>query len=356
MRVIDTYNTGIDFTITLEPVENVINAIAKVMVENQEVVPNADGIYKIRGLQPNTHHTIKVYTRTTMNINGEYITWEGVLTVIVKTKSVSPTITKLELTPTTFKCTGSYMAEDATVTGTEFVGYNAGNMLQLKDLTPNTYYTIKYRVITDNGGSETTSYSFTTPTPTFKTLPAKTVKAGEVIVAAETNLVDEVVSVGFEWRKTSAPSDLPSSSGAAAIYQGQLEARIKYLSTIPDVYYRVRPYYEYANGNRTYGEWIAFDPTEVSYCEPVIHTYDNPEVNENGARLIGYVMAGSDDILEQGFEYWQIGMNLARGEDNDATALNIQKVVSSGQRMSANISGLKVGATYKYRAYLTTQK
>ena len=177
-----------------------------------------------------------------------------------------------------------------------------------------------------------------------------------MIVAAETNLVDEVVSVGFEWRKTSAPSDLPSSSGAGAIFQGKLEAKIKNLSTISDVYYRVRPYYEYANGYRTYGDWMAFDPTEVSYCEPVIHTYDNPEVSENGARLIGYVMAGSDDILEQGFEYWQIGTNLARGEGNVVTALNIQKVVSSGQRMSANISGLKIGATYKYRAYVKTNK
>ena len=70
----------------------------------------------------------------------------------------------------------------------------------------------------------------------------KVTKGGTVIVAAETNLGEAETNAGFEWRKTDAPSDMPSRNGYGTIYDGTMEAVVKNLDV--SSYYRVRAFYK----------------------------------------------------------------------------------------------------------------
>ena len=109
-------------------------------------------------------------------------------------------------------------------------------------------------------------------------------------------------------------------------------------------YYKVRPYYKASDGTSYYGDWIGFDPSDFSYFEPTVKTYENVEINEGVAKLVGYALKGSDEITEQGFEYWN-----TEGSDH-------LTILASGQRMEAKLQNLNGGTTYGYRAYVKTDK
>ncbi len=219
-------------------------------------------------------------------------------------------------------------------------------------LTPNQkaniYYTSKK--IGENDWKESAKLEIQLPKLNLTTLVPKVVSAGTAVVAAETNISDYETNVGFEWRKYDAPESMPSKSGAAILFNGIMEGKLLNLST--DAYWNVRPYYEAADGTRYYGEWITFDPSDFSYFEPTVHTYalaTSPTANKVQVR--GYVMTGTDDVTEQGFEYWFHGGQKVPHRVPTATADSVYRVTASGQVMTAVLEGLAYGSTYTCRAY-----
>ncbi len=74
-------------------------------------------------------------------------------------------------------------------------------------------------------------------------------------------------------------------------------------------------------------------------CE--VTSYDATEITATSALLKGTVVAGDEEVLEQGFEYW------AEGGD-------VQTVTSPDLIMEITITGLASGTTYTYRAYAKT--
>ena len=102
-----------------------------------------------------------------------------------------------------------------------------------------------------------------------------------------------------------------------------------------------------------YGEWIGIDPSDFSFFEPTVHTYEKVEVKEGVAILTGYVMEGTDEILEQGFEYWT---SEATSRHTSSAPKNVQIITASGQRMVVEVTGLESNTTYLFRAYVKTSK
>ncbi len=86
-----------------------------------------------------------------------------------------------------------------------------------------------------------------------------------------------------------------------------------------------------------YGEEMTFTTIKA----PTVQTYEATEITENSALLRGTVTVGSEDVLEQGFEYWAEG-----GE--------IQTIAMSEQMMAVTLTGLASNTTYIYRAYAKT--
>ena len=235
----------------------------------------------------------------------------------------------------------------------QFRGQKLNASMDLTSLEPGKENTVTFYAISQEGYKETKTITFTQPALVLNVLHPKGVSGTSTIVTAETNIEDSETNVGFQWKKYGAPENLKPSEGYAAIYDGKLEGVIKNLQTTS--YYNVRAFYKSSAGNYYYSDWTAFDPSDFSYFEPTVHTYEAAEVTDVSAKVRGYVLAGTDDIVEQGFEYW-----LASSAKSNAMRItaerenNVSVVISTGQVMTATLTDLRPSSKYRFRSFVTT--
>lgn len=302
----------------------------------------------LKGLKANTlykYHAFAYYKNT--EVNSTYKTFK----TLGFGTSVNATVT-----PTTLQCitnrdmgTAQLKSEELTVNGTVYTE----SPLTITGLTPNTSYAIKYTVCSEDGGEETYTKTLYTPSLELTTLQPKCVSSTCAIVAASTNISDDETNVGFQWKKYDAPESLAPSEGYAAIYGGQIEGYLKNLQ--PTSFYNVRAFYKSAVGKYYYGDWITFDPSDFSYFEPTVHTYEATNVTYNSAKMKGYVLAGTDAIEEQGFEYWPTsGSNAKPMRVRADVGEDVSKVLATGQVMTVTLTDLKASTAYSCRAFVTT--
>lgn len=252
---------------------------------------------------------------------------------------------------------GSYTKGDATITN-EYITVNNktydGNEVLVTGLDPNKFYTVTYSFIA-NSQKFTTNVEFKTDALKFITSQPKVISEGDVIVAAELNVSDEETHVGFEWRRTDWTTDFASNTGNAYIYHGQMEGYIRNLNT--NHLWKYRPYYLSNNGTYYYGDWVGLDPTNVSYFESTVHTYDKITIEGNTALVKGYALRGTDDIKVQGFKYWKhVSDNKAKVDRRFAVSVpsDAKTVEAKGQVMVATLADLAYDTEYAYVAYVTT--
>lgn len=319
---------------------------------------NSKGIAKLENLEPGR----EVYTYA--KYGGEYYVNYS---VGISTKPINPKIVMSNFMANSASIRGAYDMGDAHIYKTTFEVSSSNDDYKIKEqvsknnkftvtgLAPNTKYSIIYKVHYHFGeGDKWSSYSsitenFTTAELKMTTLNPKNVSSTSSVVAAEANISDEETGAGFEWRKYDAPESLPSSKGSAIVYNGRMEGKI---NNLQPVYYNVRPYYESASGKVFYGEWTTFDPTDFSYFEPTVHTYDMIEdPSSNSVEVRGYVMQGTDDVTEQGFEYWKTGGSSRRLIASNGEVMRVQ---ATGQMMIATLKDLDYESEYVVRAYVMT--
>lgn len=276
------------------------------------------------------------------------------VSVKLSTRSVWAYIDISDIGVTSFGCEGSCKPGEAVIESEYFtVGGKRydGNSCVVTGLKPNTKYEVYYTVEFKTGGlAKSLSRNITTNSLQLKTLDPKPVSSTCAIVAAETNIADVEPNVGFQWTKYDAPSSLKPSEGAAVVYDGQIEGYIKNLQ--PTSYYNVRAFYKSASGDYYYGEWVTFDPSDFSYFEPTVRTYPVQDVSSNTAKVRGYALAGSEDIIEQGFQYWISGSGVRMA--SRAGSGDVLTVLASGQVMTADLENLRAATTYSYRAFVKT--
>ncbi len=359
VKCIDCTQTTVSLMITDDNID-VYEEIG-VRYDNKYYKANADGIITIRNLYPDeTLWSLYTYAK----YGGEY--YISNLGINVSTKPLNPEIAVSDVMANKTFVRGVYDIGDAHIYKTTFNVYSKYDNYEIKEqeykndkfaltgLAPNTEYMITYYVYYHYGeGDKKSSYTsitknLTTAQLKMKTLNPKNVSSTSSVVAAEANISDDETGVGFEWRKYDAPESLPSSRGSAIVYDGRMEGKI---NNLQPVYYNVRPYYESASGKMFYGDWITFDPTDFSYFEPTVHTYDfidNPTTNSVEVR--GYVMQGTDAVTEQGFEYWKTG----KASKSKAAGNDVMRIQASGQMMIATLKDLDFESNYIVRAYVTT--
>lgn len=217
-------------------------------------------------------------------------------------------------------------------------------------LRPNQSYTVYMWMDTEEEGmiSRTEkSWGVTTQPLTFETQQASATSNTSSTISAKTNC-DAETGTGFEWRRIDAPDLVPSTYVECPVVDGVMAGSLRGLS--PDTYYQYRPYYQAADGTYFYGAWIGFGTMDTYvYFEPTVRTLDVETLSANSAVLTGYALAGSDDIEEQGFEYWPIGQ-AARATSGRQT------VETSGQKMTVTLGDLTPNTTYAFRAYVRTAR
>lgn len=318
------------------------------------IVPEKDkGYYKgkitVSDLVPNSQYYVYPYIifddNTRVEGKGNYYGTTGVL----------PKIYCSFNGPTACRACGCYDLGTATLKDATlyFDGKKCeGNNIYITGLDPNTKYILEYQVTTNEGSTETVKNTITTHDIELTTLQPKGVSERCSIVAATTNICDDEPNVGFQWKKYDAPESLKPSEGYAAIYDGQLEGYIKNLQ--PTSYYKVRAFYKSATDKYYYGDWVTFDPSDFSYFEPTVHTYEATDVTSTSAKVKGYVLAGTENIIEQGFEYWPVNISQSKAMRVVAAENNVSTIFCTGQVMTATLTDLQPNTTYRFRSFVKT--
>lgn len=320
--------------------------------ENPDNYKDARYVFTVENLHPNTNYTVGLYFGN--KHLGDYT---------FKTKGLVPSFKKTALGITTFEGVGTYNLEgdESDEIEEQFISFNGkkypGKEITLTGLAPTTEYELSYSVKMKDTGLETKNFKFKTAGPlSLKTLNPKVVSRSAAIVGAESNLSEKETHAGLEWRKIDAPEEIPSKRVYITPIDGFMEGRIENLNT--SVYYKVRAFYENYDGSKQwYGEWIGFDPSDFSYFVPTVHTFESVVPEENSADVKGYVLAGTDDIVSQGFEYWP-----SSSKDSSAPRLRMlaneeySTVLANGQIMTATLPNLIPNKEYSFRSFAKTVK
>ena len=222
------------------------------------------------------------------------------------------------------------------------------NNINLRGLNPGTLHGLSI------AGTATTHFFNMLPLE-LTTLQPKCVSPTCAIVAATTNISEEETNVGFQWKKYDAPASLAPKEGYASVYNGQLEGYIKNLQS--DSYYNVRAFYKSDAGNYYYGDWVTFDPSDYSYFEPTVHTFEAVEVGMNSAKVKAYVMAGTEEVVEQGFEYWPSAIPGSKAVSVKASyqaESGVSTVLGTGQVMVVTLTDLQPNCAYTFRSFVKT--
>ena len=293
--------------------------------------------------------------------------WYSLGSKSYSTSSLNASVSTTATTASSLSVKGSYTQGDANVTaqmlqinGTTY-DVSDGKAATFTGLNPNKEYTATYTV-TANGQTYTKTGKFTTAALTLTTRQPKVVSAGNVIVAAASNISEEEENVGFEWRRTDWTDDFASNTGTAYVYTdgtagtNMIEGYIRNLNT--EKLWKYRPYYLANDGTYYYGDWVGLDPTNTSYFEPTVHTYAKVDIQGNTALVKGYALRGSDNVTVKGFMYWKnAGKSaphlLAITIPSDAKMLT---VTGSSQIMTASLSDLDYDAEYSYVSFMTTSE
>ena len=224
-------------------------------------------------------------------------------------------------------------------------------------LDPDSTYNISVyaRLILEDGNILETysgSCELTTSQLTLTTEQPKVLSSTSAQISATTNIDENETSVGFEWRKMDAPDEVASKSAAAEIYDGELSGVIKGLNE--STYYKYRAYYTSASDSTYYSDWVGIDTDDYSYFEPTVKTGD-VEVSDSYVTAKGYALQGTEDIEDQGFEYWVSGSSAKSSRvSSKASDDGVTRVTVDGQKMTATLTDLLAGTTYEIRAYATT--
>ncbi len=198
-----------------------------------------------------------------------------------------------------------------------------------------------------------TIYANTLPIE-FENSPAKVVSVGNVIISSKTNVDNDEENIGFEWRRQDWSEINPSNTGTAYIYEGTMEGYIRNLYA--DAQWKYRPYYLASDGTYYYGDWMGFDPTNTSFFEATVHTYEKINIEGNTALVKGYALRGTDAIKVQGFRYWKSASANVKAMAGAATPSDYMTVEAKGQVMEVELTGLDYETTYCYQAFAETEE
>ena len=317
---------------------------------------------KFTGFWPSTTVTLNY-----QELKDGKVTYSKEYNIMTKDMGLSAEFGKI--TPTSYTMTGS---RNKTYHDAEVVdeGWTLdrktitqhGSTLHVTGCEPESYVNAGYAVMVKNG-SETKLYYYSPnnsqqlPALTLETVAEPKPTSNTVaLICATTNIDDEEANTGFEWRRYDAPDLVPSSKANCPVVDGIMTGALRNLSA--STYYKFRPFYKAESGKTWYGEWSAFGTADAYvYFDPTVRTYAVVCHDENSATVSGFIIAGSDDIKEQGFEYWKRDDAYATAKHATATTDDNthQTVVATGQRMSAVLQNLEPNTTYIVRAYVTTE-
>lgn len=307
----------------------------------------------ITNLSPNTQYAFRVFYCVTDGYNTEYIYGE------TKTFTTSPVV----LFEPTLQTTGQTYIEvqtssaygDATLveevvevatskynTPEQRVNVAGRSNVIINNLMPDTKYYFRSVLTTQEAGTmQSEWYEAITEKITLATGDADGISNSSAFLHGTIDCdTMSRTEIGFEWKRSDAPSTVkPQRLLVVDRVDENLIFRLEGLSS--DRYYDFRTFCLY-NGKEYYGEWVGFLTSDKDILIPPSVQTREAEITDLGVLMKGFVVAGTEVILQRGFECWR--------EESDQVATT----VAEGAIMSSYIPEAWSYTTYKYRAYAKT--
>ena len=235
-------------------------------------------------------------------------------------------------------------------------GYGQGTEFRITGLTPGTIVPIEcYATALIEGRDTTFRKTIFLPLSQLEltTLQVSNVNQNSARLHAATTIDEGEEAVGFEWRRYDAPEGMQSNRIDGTVYNEELVATLTGLDA--NTYYRYRPYLQTA-GSTYYGEWLIFGTNSQSGAlQPEVHTTEAVMTSYDAYSYIlsGYVIPGSEPLIEQGFEYWPSGQP-SKSMRTQARVEGAKAISAQGLHMTAIINNLQPLTRYQVRSYAKT--
>ena len=316
------------------------------------------GVYDIdttiTQLSPNTQYTFRLF-HYSINESGEaYMVYGNARTITTAPILLSePTLQNTGQTYIEVQTSSAYgdatlveeMVEVATSkynTPEQRVTVAGRNNVIINNLMPDTKYYFRSVLTTQEAGTmQSEWYEATTEEITLATGDADGISNSSAFLHGTIDCdTMSRTEIGFEWKRSDAPSTVkPQRLLVVDRVDENLIFRLEGLSS--DRYYDFRTFCLY-NGKEYYGEWVGFLTSDKDILIPPSVQTREAEITDLGVLMKGFVVAGTEVILQRGFECWR--------EESDQVATT----VAEGAIMSSYIPEAWSYTTYKYRAYAKT--
>lgn len=316
-----------------------------------------NGTITFKNLTPNTEYGITIYG----SINGKEYSWSG---FSFTTNPVIVNVNAKTITQTSCDFSLSYNCGDATFVSSGIV-YDLSSMLNndrvgkgtilVKELLPNTTYYYKGYVETKEGGRIYSSlYSFTTKDIVCKTSAATCISNRSATLNG--NISCDAYSsaeFGFQWKQMENWNTEPAFTKGYKSDDGSISVSLVNGMLEPNTDYQYRAVVRY-NGKYYYSNsWKTFrTESEYIYYPTSVYTMFRTDRENNRLILCGYYVAGSEEIITQGYEYW------SNSNSKSLTAMysnsNVIKIVTDQtMQYELNPETMQDGV-YSVRAFVQT--
>ena len=320
-----------------------------------------DGKARLTGLSPNTSYT--VYLQWT--VNGS--TYSNSISFMTESVELYAGWVSAEQTSALFTM-GSYTVGTATWKASGIVFRDEtyhlikGETFRLTGLNHGVKYRYTYFVETLEGGRiEKTGY-FRTKSITTVTSPATSISNR----SATLNGMIECdaysgAEFGFQWKTKQNWTTDPRFTKGRKNDDGTISVSLVNGMLNPDTEYQFRTavrYGKYSDDTDVYyyGEWRDFRTESEFVIYPATpYTMYRTDSENNRLVLCGYYVAGSEDVVSQGYEYWRGGSANAKGVASSYATAAEKNVITTDGSMEASIdlSTLDAG-TYMVQAFVKT--
>lgn len=222
------------------------------------------------------------------------------------------------------------------------VNINGRNKIIINNLDPFTQYFFRSVLITkEDGTMQSKWYKATTKAISLSTGIADGISNSSAFLhgTIECDSLSRT-EIGFEWKRSDAPSTVkPQRLLVVDRIDENLLFRLEGLSS--DHYYDFRTFCYY-NDKSYYGEWVGFLTSDKELLiAPSVNTLE-AESSELGVEMKGFIVSGTEVILQRGFECWRDGSDV------------VATTVAEGSVINSFIPEPWSYTTYKYRAYAKT--
>ena len=237
-----------------------------------------------------------------------------------------------------------------------------GEKFRLTGLNHGVEYRYTYFVETLEGGRIEKTGSFRTKSITTVTSPATSISNRSATLNGKIECdAYSGAEFGFQWKTKQNWTTDPRFTKGRKNDDGTISVSLVNGMLNPDTEYQFRTavrYGKYSDDTDVYyyGEWRDFRTESEFVIYPATpYTMYRTDSENNRLVLCGYYVAGSEDIVSQGYEYWRGGSANAKGVVSSyATAVEKNVITTDGSmEASIDLSTLDAG-TYVVQAFVKT--